>query len=103
MLEKEGKGNESKASKPLDNTEIEQLWISGALGSSSSEVLQNTVWFLLCLHMGMRGRDEHYKLRYGDIDVKCSSDGMKYVEFTEWDTKTRTGEWSRTCHFKPIM
>ena len=32
--------------------------------------------------MRMRERDEHYKLRYGDIDVKCSSDGMKYVKFT---------------------
>ncbi len=72
MLKKEGKGNKSKASQPLDNTEIEQIWISGAFGSSSFEVLQDIVWFLLCQHMGMRGRDEHYKLCYGDIDVKCS-------------------------------
>ncbi len=43
MLKKEGKGKKSKASQPLENTEIEQLWISGALGSSSSEVLQDTV------------------------------------------------------------
>ncbi len=31
-------------------------------GCSGPEVLQNTIWFLLCVHMGMRGRDEHYKL-----------------------------------------
>ncbi len=100
MLKKEGKGKKSKASQPLENTEIEQLWISGALGSSSTEVLQDTVRFLLCLHMGMRGRDEHYKLCYGDIDVKCSLDCMKYVEFIKWDTKTHTSEGSHTRPFK---
>ena len=76
MLKKEGKGNKSKASQPLEDVEIEQVWISGALGSSSPESLRNTVWFLLCLHLGMRGFKEHYKLRYGDLDVKCSSEGM---------------------------
>ena len=75
ILKKVGKGNKSKASQPLENVEIEQLWISGALGSSSPEILQNTVWFLLCLHLGMMGCDEHYKLRYSDLEVKCSSEG----------------------------
>ncbi len=46
--------------------------------------------------MGMRGQ-----LRYGDIDVKCSSDGMKYVEITEQDTKNLTDEGSHTRPFKP--
>ena len=67
MLKKEGKGNKSKASQAIEDSEIEQLWSSGALGSSSPEVLQNTIWFLLCMHMGMRGHDEHYKLQYGDL------------------------------------
>ena len=102
-LKEEGKGNKSKASQPLEDVEIEQLWISGALGRSSPDILQNTVWFLLCLHLGMRGRDEHYKLRYGDLEVQCSSEGTKYVEFSERDTKARTGEGSHTRPFKPIM
>ncbi len=50
--------------------------------------------------MEMRGRDEHYKLCYGDIDVKCSLDCMKYVEFIKWDTKTHTNEGSHTRPFK---
>ena len=103
MLKKEEKGNKSKASQPLEDVEIEQLWISGALGSSSPEILQNTVWFLLCLHLVMRGHNEHYKLRYGDLEVKCSSEGTKYVEFSERDTKTRTSEGSHTHPFKPKM
>ena len=50
MLKKEEKGNKSKASQPLEDVEFEQLRISEALGSSSPETLQNTVWFFLCLH-----------------------------------------------------
>ncbi len=40
----------------------------------------------------MRGCYELYKLHYGDLEVKCSSDGMKYVEFTEQDQ--RLALWS---------
>ena len=103
MLKKEGKGNKSKASQHLEDVEIEQLWMSGALRSSSPEILQNTVWFLLCLHLGMRGRSEHYKLCYADLEFKCSSEGAKYVEFSERDMKTRTGEGSHTRPFKLKM
>ena len=103
MLKKEGKGNKSKASQAIEDSEIEQLWSSGALGSSSLEVLQNTIWFLLCMHMGLRGCDEHYKLRYGDLQLKNASDGSGYVEFSERNTKTRSGEASDTRPFKPKM
>ena len=47
MLKKEGKGNKSKASQPSEDVEIEQLWISGALGSSSPEfykILCSSSW-----------------------------------------------------------
>ncbi len=62
-------------------------------GCSGPEVLfQNTIWFVLCVHMGMRGRDKHYKLTFGALELKCSSDGgSKYIEFSERDTKTRSG------------
>ncbi len=62
MLKKEGKGSRSKASESLGDDEMQQLWENGALGCSGPEVLQNTIWFLLCVHMGMRGRDKHYTL-----------------------------------------
>ena len=50
---------------------------------------------MLTLHLGLRGRDEHYKLTYGDLEVKETTDGKKYVQFNERDTKTRTGETSQ--------
>ena len=59
MLKKEGKGNLSKRISYIRKHWNWSAWISGALGSGNPEVLQNTVWFLLCLHLGMRGLDDH--------------------------------------------
>ena len=59
MLKKEGKGNMPNAAEALDDGDHKKkLWETSALGEDP-ETLQNTVWFLLTLHMGMRGRDEH--------------------------------------------
>ena len=83
MLKKEGKGNRTNASEPLENADIEKMWSVGVLGNSTPEILQNTVWFLLTLHMGMRGRDEHYKLQYGDFSIQSTEDNYRYIEFNE--------------------
>jgi len=40
------------------------------------------------MHMGMRGCDDHYKLTFGDLKLKSSPGGSRYVEFSERDTKT---------------
>ncbi len=64
----------------------------GTLGDSRPEVLLNTVWFLLTLHMGLHGKDEHYKLMYVDIAIQTIPDGPKYVKFNERDTKICSGE-----------
>ena len=80
MLKKGGKPN---APEPLEKEDLEKLWATGALRDGTPETLQDTIWYLLTLHMGMRGRDEHYKLLYGDFDVKSTTDGSKYVEFNE--------------------
>ena len=103
MLKKEGKGKKPHAAEALDGHEICKLWATGALGEDSPESLQNTVWYLLTLHMGMRGRDEHYKLKYGDFQEKTTTDGSSYIEFSERDTKTRTGESCDSRPFKPKM
>ncbi len=87
----------------LEMDDIDSMWTSGSLGDSSPEVLLNTVWFLLTLHMGMRGRDEHYKLTYDDFCIHSTPDGFKYVEFNERDTKTRSGETNASRQFKPKM
>jgi len=59
-LKKEGKGNKPNASESLESEDSERLWESGALGEGDPETLQNRVWVMLCMHMGMKGRDEHH-------------------------------------------
>ena len=69
------------------------MWERKALGDHTPLNLQLTIWFLICLHMGMRGRDEHHKYRYGDFRICATVEGKEYVEFLqERGTKTRLGE-----------
>ena len=88
---------------------MEQLWSSGALGDTDPVTLQQTLWWLIATHMGTRGRDEHRKLRFGDLFVGSTTDGHEYVEFSaERGTKTRTGETEKSTNentrvFKPKM
>ena len=56
--------------------------------------------------MGMRGRDEHHKYRFGDFTLTFTSEGHEYVEFMqERGTKTRSGEGEahQQRAFKPKM
>ena len=39
--------------------------------------------------LGLRGRDEHHKLRWWDITLEKDVDGNGYLQFHERDTKTR--------------
>ena len=81
------------------------LFEDGQLGDHSPEALIRTVWYFLTLHFGMRGRDEHHKLRYGDLKLLQDSNG----EYLQWcferGTKTRTGEVSGSMNraFQPKM
>ena len=102
-LKKEGKGNKANAAEALEEVEIRKLWDCNALGAYSPESLEHTIWFLLTMHMGMRGRDEHHKLCFGDFAIKSDSSGLKYVEFNERDTKTRSGEAGGCRSFRPKM
>ncbi|CAC5378496.1 unnamed protein product [Mytilus coruscus] len=57
----------------------------------SPGALIHTVWLNKSLHFGLRSREEHTTLRWGDIERKVTSSGDKYLEHTERQTKTRTG------------
>ena len=43
------------------------MFETGQLGDHSPEALIRTVWYFLTMHMGMRGRDELTKLKFGDF------------------------------------
>ena len=47
------------------------------------------------MFFGWRARDEHHRVKYGDIKIKCEDgpEGREYVEWTiERGSKTRTAE-----------
>ena len=89
-----GKGHKPNASKSISMLEENKLFESGQFGDHNPEALIRTVWYFFTLHMGMRGRDEHSKLKMGDIALKQDENG-EYVEWCfERGTKTRNGEIS---------
>ncbi|CAC5385135.1 unnamed protein product [Mytilus coruscus] len=59
---------------------------------SSPEAIINTLWLNNSVHFGLRGVTEHYKLRWGDITLNTASDGTRYLELNERQTKSRPGE-----------
>ena len=43
--------------------------------------LLRTVWMNNGSYLGLRGRQDHVNLRWGDITLKSTSDGKEYLEF----------------------
>ena len=68
-----------------------RLWETGALGWSTPQILQETLYFFLTMGFGSRGSHEGGQMLWGDVDMKKEHDGTRYLEFTERATKTRTG------------
>ena len=58
-----------------------KMWDTCALGDDCPKTLQLTIWFVIYIHMGMRGRDEHHKYRYGDFALKETTDGKNMLNF----------------------
>ena len=90
-LKKKGKGNLAEASDTLSNEEVEMCYASGAFGHDNPQSLIRTLWWIFCIHFGMRGAKEHYNLCWNDICLKKSSEGKRYLEHNERQTKMRSG------------
>ena len=60
--------------------------------AGNPEALINAVWLNLCIDFGMRGRQEHTDMLFGDVTMKATSNGKQYLEYYERETKTRKGE-----------
>ena len=90
-LKKEGKGNQASASDSLNDEEIDQLWESGVMGLTNPQFMIHTVWWNNTMLFGTRGVTEHYNLRWGDVTMKTSTDGVSYLGHNERQTKMRSG------------
>jgi hypothetical protein len=67
------------------------------------EALINAVWLNFCIHFGMRGRQEHTVMLFGDVTMKATSNGKQYLEYYERETKARKGEAGNIKAFAPKM
>ncbi|XP_076116121.1 uncharacterized protein LOC143083721 [Mytilus galloprovincialis] len=71
--------------------------------SGNAQSLLNTVFLNNSMYFGMRSRTEHEHLRWGDVELKTTSSGERYLEYSERATKTRTGVNSDSRAFPPKM
>ena len=65
--------------------------------------MTNSLWLNNTLHFGLRGRQEHTTMLWGDIELNVTAAGREYLTFTERATKTRNGVVSDPRQFKPKM
>jgi len=54
------------------------------------------MWLNSTVHFGLRGRQEHVQMLWGDIELKTDTSVTQYLEFNEQTTKTRQGT-TRDC------
>ncbi|VDH96491.1 Hypothetical predicted protein, partial [Mytilus galloprovincialis] len=76
-LKGKGLGNKKRRADPFTSDEIDSLFNKNLLGISNPEALTNTVWLNNSLHFGMRSRQEHTDMLFGDVTMKATSEGKK--------------------------
>ena len=50
--------------------------------TGNPDSLLNTVWLNNGVYFGLRGRQDHTNMLWGDVELKRTSDGKEYLEFT---------------------
>lgn len=65
------------------------------------QAIINSLWLYNTTHFGLRGRQEHLQMLWGDIELKTESTGQEFLEFTERVTKTRQGSTRAARAFPP--
>lgn len=72
------------------------MWEEGQLGDSSPRILIFSLWCYLTQYFGLRGHNEHRHLLLGDAILKKDPiNRRRYLEYSEWMTKTRDGKENR--------
>ena len=90
-LREKGHGKRPNATKALTVQDEENLWKNRVLGEQNPKSLLYTLWYLLTLHFGLRGCQEHHEMFVEDFTFNKDDQGTEYVTFEENPTKTRQG------------
>ena len=90
-LREQGMGKRRNKAKSLTKEEEEILRQNGQLGNQTPRSLTNTMLWLLPMHFGLRGRQEHHYMMVEDFSIEKDDDGVEFITFSEAPKKTRQG------------
>ncbi|CAB4009561.1 zinc finger MYM-type 2-like [Paramuricea clavata] len=94
-LKQQEKGNKPNALSALSEDDIAVLYEKELLGTSSPDALLNTLWFNNTIHFGLPGCKEHRNMTWGDVKLHKTVCGEEYLEYSERQTKTCSGQDTR--------
>jgi len=86
-----GMGKRPNKAQSLTKEEEEILWENGQLGDKTPRSLLNTIWWLLTMHFGLCGQQEHPDMKVKDFSFEKDDGGTEFVIFSKGLTKTRGG------------
>ena len=69
--------------------------------TGNQQALLNTMWLNMTMHFGLRGRQEHVTMLWGDVELKKDSSGIEILAFNERTTKIRQGATRDVRPFRP--
>ena len=69
-LREQGMGKRPNKAKSLKKEEEEIPWENDQLGNPTPRSLINTMWWLLTMHFGLRGRQEHHDMMVEDFSIE---------------------------------
>ena len=90
-LREQGMGKRPNKAKSVTKEEEEILRQNGQLGNQTRRSLTNTMLWLLPMHFGLRGRQEHHDMMVEDFSIEKDDDGVEFITFSEAPKKTRQG------------
>ena len=103
LLQQSGRGKRPNKARNLTKKE-DVFWKENKFRCNTPEALVNTMWWLLTQHFGLRGRQEHRKMKMDDFQLCKDDNGVEFVQYTEGQTKTRQGGLhTKTRDFQPRM
>ena len=93
-----GLGNKPNACRMITDKEEKLLFELKAFGTEDPVVLQRTMWYLISLRFGYRGREQASELKWGDISLEVDQETKE--KFLQWNirrgSKCESGE-KETC------
>ena len=85
-----GKGNRPNRAMPVSIEDEAKFRESKAFGFHHPMALMRVLFWYFTMLFGLRGRNEHHQMLWGDVELQSGSDG-EYLVYTERLTKTRRG------------